>query len=155
MARRQPLVLLLWGDQFDEAAAALFVSALRAAGVQVRVVGVDGRTASGRHGLQVSADLTLHRALALSNRVTHVVLPCAVTHFHRLREDPLVTRLLDESAAAGAQFLISVQPESCTGCNVLPLPAAAPPLPLERVRAYPEVDLTEFTNQMAGEIRSQ
>jgi hypothetical protein len=154
MTKARPLVLVLWGDQFDEAAAALFVSNLRRAGIRVRVVGVDGRMASGRHGLQMVADLTLHRAMSLSQTVTHVVLPCAATQFHRLREDPLVTQLLERIAAAGAQFLISTNPGGCAGCDMLPLPATAPPLPLERLKVYPEADLTEFTNGMAGEIQS-
>lgn len=153
MTRIQPLVLVLWGDQFDEAAATLFVATLRDAGVRVQVVGVDGRRASGRRGLQMSADLSIHRALALSQVVTHVVLPCAATHYRRLREDPLVTQLLGRTAAAGAQFVIGVPPATCSDEHSLPLPATDPPLPLERIQVYPARALEEFADGMARVIQ--
>jgi hypothetical protein len=82
------------------------------------------------------------------------VLPCAAIHYHRLRENPLVMQLLGQVAVAGAQFLVSVEAYSFSSCDLLPLSATAPPLPLERISDYSGADLAAFTRLLAGDTRA-
>jgi len=94
MARAQPTIFVLWGEHFDEAAAVLVVTTLRAAGLRVKVVGLGGRCLKGRHGLGLLADLTLDQALAQADQALCVVVPCSPPIFQRARDDPRVEEFL-------------------------------------------------------------
>lgn len=53
------MVCILLGEGFEEAEAVLTVDLLRRAGVEVALVGLDGFSVTGGHGITVNADLTL------------------------------------------------------------------------------------------------
>ena len=76
LLKATPCVLVLWGEYFDEVAAATFIATLRQLGLCVRVVGVHGLLAAGRNGLALHADLTLSDVKTLINDVFCVILPC-------------------------------------------------------------------------------
>ena len=89
---------VLWGEQCDEAAAALFVTLLRAAGVRVWVVGISGKRSRGAHGLHLLPDLALDEALPLAPNALCVAIPCsaqALTHF---LHDPRLRTFLQHAA---------------------------------------------------------
>ena len=56
MAIRDRYVFVLWGAQFDEAPATVFVSELRNAGINVKVVGLHGQHITGAHGISLKPD---------------------------------------------------------------------------------------------------
>lgn len=96
MARAQPTIFVLWGEHFDEAAAVLVVTTLRAAGLRVKIVGLGGRCVKGQHGLGLLADLTLDQALAQAEQALCVVIPCTPPIFQRARDDPRVGEFLEK-----------------------------------------------------------
>ena len=53
------MVYLLLGEGFEESEAVVPADLLRRAGVEVSLVGLDGLTVRGSHGIAVQADLTL------------------------------------------------------------------------------------------------
>ncbi len=57
------MVFVLWATNFDEAAASVFVSELRDAGLRVQVVGLHGQQIAGARGLVLGADMWLDEAL--------------------------------------------------------------------------------------------
>lgn len=107
MVASQCCCLVLWGEQCDEAAAALFVTNLRAAGLRVWVVGVSGKRLTGAHGLGLLTDLALDQALALAPTVICLILPCDGERLARLLNDPRLVTLLQVGAAQQAHFLLA------------------------------------------------
>ena len=53
------MVTILLGDGFEEAEALVTCDLLRRAGLDVKLVGLDGPQVTGAHGIAVAADLTL------------------------------------------------------------------------------------------------
>lgn len=96
MTPNQRCCFVLWGDQCDEVAAALFVTVLRAAGLRVWVVGISGKRIGGAHGLRLMADLALDEALQHTASVICVVIPCTATLLTYFLRDPRVRNLLDK-----------------------------------------------------------
>jgi hypothetical protein len=99
--------LVLWGAQCDEAAATIFITALRAVGLRVWIVGVSGRRIAGNYGIRIQPDLTTGQALPLACRACCVVIPCVDFLLSRFLNDPHVDALLQNAAAVQAQFVIS------------------------------------------------
>lgn len=67
------MVYILLANGFEEAEALVPADLLRRAGAEVALVGVDGPTVTGGHGITVQADLTLDEADAEGARM--VVIP--------------------------------------------------------------------------------
>ncbi len=107
MIASQRCCFVLWGEQCDEAAAALFVTNLRAAGLRVWVVGVSGKRLTGAHGLGLMTDLALDQAIALAPAVICLILPCDSERLARLLNDPRLVTLLQAGAAQRTQFLLA------------------------------------------------
>lgn len=99
-------VFVLWADRFDEAAAAIFVSVLREAGVRVKVVGLHAQRAVGEHGLVLVPDITLEQALRIANRAACVVVPGDGASVEVVGEDPRVREFFGVAAAHGARFVV-------------------------------------------------
>ena len=53
------MVAILLGTGFEESEALVPADLLRRAGVEIRLVGVDGPAVTSAHGVTVTADLTL------------------------------------------------------------------------------------------------
>jgi len=109
MANAHPTIFVLWGEHFDEAAAVLVITSLRAAGLRVKVVGLGGRCVKGMHGLGLLADLTLDQALAQADQARCVVIPCTPQRFQRARDDPRVGEFLNRTVGAGARFVVGLR----------------------------------------------
>lgn len=102
-------IFILWGDRFEEAAAATFATEFRKAGLSVKVVGLHGLRSSGRHGLVLSSDLTLGDALALANKALCVVIPCSASTLKQIENDPRVADFFRLAQANQARFVVSDQ----------------------------------------------
>lgn len=127
MATIEHCALVLWGARCDEAAAAIFITTLRAAGLRVWVVGVSGGRIAGVHGLRIQPDLTPSQALPLASHTICVVIPCTDTLLMRFLNDPGVDALLCSAARAQAQFVVSpalMQSPLRSYTNVIPYPPA-------------------------------
>jgi hypothetical protein len=98
--------LVLWGEQFDEAAAAIFVTTLREAGLPVKVVGLTPRRLNGAHGLALVPDLTLSQALLLADQIICVVIPQVTVNLKRLMNDPRLPELLRRAAVNQACMVV-------------------------------------------------
>lgn len=106
MAHAQGTVFILWADRFDEAAAAIFVSVLREAGVRVKVVGLSAQRAVGAHGLALVPDMTLEQALPLAGRAVCVVVPADGVSTQAVGQDPRLREFLGSTATHGARFIV-------------------------------------------------
>jgi hypothetical protein len=133
MAQRKPTVLVLWGNFFDECATVAFVCELRALGVRVRVVGLDGRLARGRHGLVLGADLSIDRILLQRLSNTHIVVPCLAEQWPQLLQNPLACRLLAQARADRALVIVPDAVALHIEDQIGAAPAADPTLPLGEV----------------------
>lgn len=109
MPKNRGCILVFWGKSFDEATAALFVTELRQAGLRVKVVGLNGRSPRGAHGLSIVPDWTVTQAQNCLESINLIVLPCDTNLWHRVANDPRVTQLIDTVQANGGELIVSEQ----------------------------------------------
>jgi hypothetical protein len=101
------LVFVLCGEHFDAAAAVLFTTTLRAAGLPVRLVGLTGPQVTAKHGVRLTCDLTLGEALPLAAQVRCLLLPCSAALLSEREVDPRIVDLLQQSCRNQARLIIS------------------------------------------------
>jgi hypothetical protein len=116
------VILLLWSDRFDEAAAVIFATELRQVGLSVKLVGLAGQQAVGSYGLVLGSDLTLSNALRIAHRAVGVILPCTPAAVERINNDPRVHELL-QRACHNQVWLVMQQADGLADSwlNELPL----------------------------------
>lgn len=143
LPQAQSCVLVLWGEYFDEVAAATFIATLRQAGLCVRVVGVHGLLAAGRNGLTLHADLTLGDVKAMTNNVFCVILPCSRAAVKQLETDPRIHELFAKIAQNAAKVV--VYDEGVRRQTLLRTHA----IPSQDIVTYPhDANLTTFAQEM-------
>ena len=98
---------VLWGEQFDEATAAIMTTKLRQAGLCVKLVGVAGRRPIGRNGLALYPDMVLGEALDVAEQAICVVLPCSATILKFVEIDPRIADFFKKTHSNGARFIVS------------------------------------------------
>lgn len=98
-------IFVLWGSNFNEAAATIFVTELRQAGLRVKVVGLDGDSPVGVNGLALVPDMPLSKALPLAKRARCVIVPCDACQWQRIHDDPRLTDFLRQSQQGGARLI--------------------------------------------------
>lgn len=114
-------IFILWGEQFDEELAITFLCRLRAAGVVTKLVGVQGRTATGQYGSLLRCDLTLGEALPLAHQSIGVIIACHSPQIRQLDLDPRVERFLHTSHAHGAPlFTGQLEPADAATLSLTP-----------------------------------
>ena len=106
MNRPQKYVFVFWGQDFEETPATIFVSELRRAGHQVRVVGLNMQQLTGVHGLSLIPDLTLEQALPLAHRATCVMFPCRAKHLVQFSHDPRIAEFVHKAVEGGRKIII-------------------------------------------------
>ncbi len=107
MVSRDRLVLVLWAPKFEEVAASVFVTTLRAAGIQVKLVSLSNELVGGSHGLGLVPDWSLEEALPRAGMAECVVIPCRSEFVRRLAQDPRVRELLWLVRAHHGQVVVS------------------------------------------------
>ncbi len=70
-----PLVLVLWCHFSDELVATTYIVKLREQGIQVKLLGLEGRRLRGAHGLTLLPDFTLDQAWQRVTMVRAIILP--------------------------------------------------------------------------------
>lgn len=144
--RVHPCSLLLWGDHFDEVAAAVFTITLRQMGLCVKIVGLNGMVAAGHHRLGLYADLDLRQVGPFVNNMLCIILPCSQTNFKRFDADPLLQELF--AMAAERQVKIIVYDDTVIKNSTLHTLGIAS----EDVAAYDQTDLLTFAKEMAVDL---
>jgi hypothetical protein len=144
MSKSRDYVFVLWGDRFDEAAATIFITELREAGLRVKVVGLTPRQIGGVHGLALVPDLTLDQGLTLASQAICVVIPTTVQWSERFNNDPRIAKFIAHVSSNQTRFVVGMGDE--TMITGLKLPASVE----ENIMIYPEAeDLVKFAREMA------
>ncbi|MEZ4769917.1 MAG: DJ-1/PfpI family protein [Caldilineales bacterium] len=106
MPEKRDRCFVLWADRFDEAAAALFVTEFRKAGLKTNLVQVTGQHTTGANGLALVPDMAIDDARALASRAACVVVPCDTAAVRQTSSDPRVAAFLSEALASGVELII-------------------------------------------------
>jgi len=97
---------VLWADHCEEAAATIFITELRKAGLRVKVVGLSRKQANGVFGMALVPDLTLEQALPLAAQTRCFIIPCSLRVAQRLNNDPRLQTFFGQARANRAKFVI-------------------------------------------------
>lgn len=112
MHKHQRYVFVLWGEGFDEAVAAVFITQLREAGLRVKVVGISQVQINGAHGLALVPDFMLERALSLVHMAICIIIPYSSPGIRSLGRDPRVPMLCNGVLSDGSLLITGpVTPE--------------------------------------------
>lgn len=93
------MVYLLLADGFEEIEALAPLDILRRAGVEVRSVGITGKSVKGAHGIAIEADITPAEA---TEKMDMLILPGGMPGADNLDASPDVSILLDRAVSSGA-----------------------------------------------------
>jgi hypothetical protein len=123
------IVLVLWGQGFDEVAASIFVAELRRLGERVQLVGLNRQQLAGHHGLTLVPDLPLGQALSVASRIQSIIVPAPLATLQQFSYDPRLAELLGRAMDNHALLVLNAMP-SQEHSRVLFQPAShSPPLP--------------------------
>lgn len=146
--KAQDYVFILWGDRFEEKAVATFVTEFRDIGLVAKVVGLAGQRSTGKHGLVISADITLGEALELGNQAICVVAPCSPALMKHIDNDPRVLSLFRRAHINQARFVVR-ELDTLEKSSLKKLA-----IPNEAVIFYAErADLTALAGELASGLR--
>lgn len=149
MLQSNGYIFVLWGHNFEEAIATIFVTELRGAGLRVKVVGLTPRRISGSHGLILVPDLTLDQALRLAINAICLIIPHTSQGLKRLKNDPRLRHLFNQSLENQAKFVISQLNETdLADLDLLPVPAAS------QIVVYPinKPEVVGFARELANSL---
>lgn len=90
---------VLWGDGFDEVLAVTFVTALRKAGLRVKLVGLRLQPMTGAYGVTLLPEIALDEALTDREHLSGLVVPCDEGGWQRLQQEPRLYQLLTSGDA--------------------------------------------------------
>ncbi|MGB0385421.1 MAG: DJ-1/PfpI family protein [Ardenticatenaceae bacterium] len=136
-------IFVLWGPQFDEVAATIFVTELREAGLRVKVVSLVREKMKGMNGVALFADFGLEKAFRLAQKAVSVIVPSGLGGMKTLDNAPFF-EFFQQAHNNNAQFFISdnVDESELKKLNIFP-PS------IEKFTLYPEhQELMEFVRQV-------
>lgn len=87
------MVYVFLADGFEEVEAICPVDILRRGGIEVKTVGVGGKTVTGAHGIRVVADITADEAVFENTEA--VILPGGMPGTLNLKKDSVVNSFID------------------------------------------------------------
>ena len=144
MSKLYDTIFVLWGDRFEEAAAAILITELRRAGLRVKVVGLSPQPINGLHGLGLWPDLNLDQALSMADQAVCLVIPCAAPNFKRFLNDPRLAEFFERAASNEVRFVVGYFDMDKTRISGLRLPA-------DNTLFYPRREyLVEFARRLVG-----
>lgn len=89
------MIYVFLADGFEEIEALAPVDILRRGGLEVKTVGVTGKTVTGSHGIAVTADITIDETV--TDGLCGVILPGGIPGTPNLESNARVTELIDFS----------------------------------------------------------
>ena len=95
------MILLLLADGFEETEALVPLDLLRRGKLEVRTVGITGKTVTGAHGIAVTADLV---PKAVSGTIDALILPGGMPGTTNLDASRDVDRLIDKTLSDGGRL---------------------------------------------------
>jgi hypothetical protein len=104
------LILVLWGQGFDEIAASIFVAELRRLGKRVKLVGLNSQQIAGQHGVTLVPDLPLGQALRAAHRIQCVIVPAPYAALAQFSYDPRLAELLGLANHQHALLVVDTLP---------------------------------------------
>lgn len=144
MSTAEEYIFILWGNGFDEAMVAVFVTELRRVGLKVKIVGLTQRHSSGTFGLTLIPDLTLEEALSLADKAICLVIPYASSGSNRLGNDPRLGEFFQQAQANQAKFVVEQLDETDLGLF---------PLNIDKIMIDPQSeDLIKIARRMAHSL---
>lgn len=93
------MIYVFLADGFEEIEALAPVDILRRGGIEVKTVGVSGKTVTGAHGIAVTADLAA--ADAVTDGLDGIILPGGMPGTRNLEASETVQRFVDFAAKGG------------------------------------------------------
>lgn len=129
------MVYVLLADGFEEIEALTPVDILRRGGVEVRTVGVTGRTVLGSHGIPVVADITPSE---VGDDIEMLIFPGGLPGADNLHASPDTDRLLALAEEKGAHVAAICAAPYLLGVRGLLRGHAATSYPAERFRSLLE-----------------
>ena len=93
------MVYVFLADGFEEAEALVPVDILRRGGVEVKTVGVTGKSVTGSHGVTVLADI--EKSEVVKENLEAVILPGGMPGTTNLEKDAVVGECVDYAASKG------------------------------------------------------
>ncbi len=110
MTSSHPLILVLWGQGFDEIAASIFVGELRRLGKRVKLVGLNSQQCAGQHGITLVPDFPLGQALRAANRIQAIIVPAPLAALQQFSYDPRLAELLGLATSNQAVVVVGALP---------------------------------------------
>ena len=110
MTASHHIILVLWGQGFDEIAASIFVGELRRLGKRVKLVGLNSQHIAGQHGLTLVPDLPLGQALRSANKIQCVIIPAPLAVLQQFSYDPRLAELLGLAMSNQATVVVGALP---------------------------------------------
>ena len=99
------MIFVLWANNFDEAAASVFITELRDAGLRVQVVGLHGQQIAGAHGLVLGPDVRMDEAQRYGEQAQCLIIPAPLRCLAPFETDPRLCRFIAEVQTAGARIV--------------------------------------------------
>lgn len=149
MPKRRDHILVLWGEQFEELPATIFITKLRKVGFPVKVVALMPNRSgiNGAYGLGLVPDLTLDEALNIVDKTRCLIVPYPLQYLNRFASDPRLSQLFSKSQANKVMFILKSQTRVVDSFLDMSLTK-------EDILVYPadEEDLIRFTEEIIAEL---
>lgn len=126
------MIYLLLADGFEEIEALTPVDILRRGGVEVKTVGITGKSVMGSHGIPVIADILPEE---LSDEFEMVIFPGGLPGSDHLHASPVTDMLLKKADAQGAHVAAICAAPYLLGLRGLLAGLSATSYPAEKFRA--------------------
>lgn len=94
------MVYIFLADGFEECEALFPIDILRRASVEIKTVGVTGKTVTGSHGISVICDVCKDE-IAFDNSIEAVILPGGMPGTLNLKKDSVVTNFVTKAMDKG------------------------------------------------------
>ncbi|MEM7346591.1 MAG: DJ-1/PfpI family protein [Chloroflexota bacterium] len=147
---KQPQIILLLTDGFDEAAVGMTVAILREASLAVTLVGLRMTQIRGEHGMMVSPMLSLDQLLASAPPLLALIFPGDTRYLARFTHDPRVNELVERVIKSQGVF---VGFKDITVATFVTLTDTTNLKDLIKIQG--EADLETFINQLGQELLAQ
>ena len=105
----EPHIFVLWGDGFDAAVATTLTMMFRRNQIATKIIGLQGRTAIGKNGIQLNADMSLGEAIAMRAKAIAFLLPCSRARLSQAENDPRLRSFFQDCQTTSTFIMVQDQ----------------------------------------------